>query len=547
MKRFKTFIYLVIGAVALNSCGEDFLSGEPITKKTEDSYYTNPEEAAEALIGCYDAMQRLNGLGMVLGPVMMGDNCFGSAGNTDGSAYPMLDEIDPSVSPGDNNVFGDAWDTHYTAIYRCNVLISKIEQIDWSNAEDQKPIIEAEARYLRAFLYFQMVRMFERIPLLTEPSKAIIPQAEPDEVYAVIVEDLKFAIENADATPYDEIPDDFLGHANKWAAEAMLGRVYLYYTGYYQTSDLLGLVTQAQALEYLEDVISNSGYGYLDNFGDLWPASARYEAAAAGKALDDNTYAGETNKEILFSIRYTYTGSWESAFEGPDWMDDIGMRGDNYPKYGYGTGWGISSVVPEFYDAYADGDLRKAASIMAIEEEGIDYEGYTGMQEYTGYFIKKYTIMCDEEGNYLSEVMGGTTDFQFNQFVDFIIMRYTDVLLMAAELGSANALDYFNSVHTRAGLDPVASIDKDAIFNERRFEFAFEGIRYWDLLRYDGKNNLDYAANALSISTTVLSSSAEVEKVIDGNNIKNTFGLFQIPQNQIDLSGEENLEQNPGW
>jgi hypothetical protein len=115
---------------------------------------------------------------------------------------------------------------------------------------------------------------------------------------------------------------------------------------------------------------------------------------------------------------------------------------------------------------------------------------------------------------------------------------------MAAELGSADALTYVNRVHTRGGLLPLSTVDKDVIFEERRLEFAFEGLRYWDLLRYD--HTLNYAASQVAFSGTVLTGNAAVEKIIDGANLIKTRGLFQIPNNQITLSGGV-LKQNSGW
>ena len=283
------------------------------------------------------------------------------------------------------------------------------------------------------------------------------------------------------------------------AAEALMARVVLYYTGYYGKTDLVGLVTKANALNYLQDVITNGGFGLVENYADLWPAAAQYEAILAGKKLTDATYAGETNKEIVFSIKYTYFSDYNGNTEGNHWMIMNGPRKQSIPKYGYGYGWGACTVLPSLYASWDANDKRRDASIMAIAEENCTYTGMDDEKEYTGYYTKKYTPLCDETGEHTTVALGGV-NFMIGQYQDYFSIRYADVLLMASELGNelgdANALGYFNQVHTRAGLDEVASIDKNAIFEERKFEFAFEGLRYWDLLRYE--SSLQYAADKVS-------------------------------------------------
>jgi hypothetical protein len=217
----------------------------------------------------------------------------------------------------------------------------------------------------------------------------------------------------------------------------------------------------------------------------------------------------------------------------------------SWADYGYGAGWGACPVVPEVYANWNPADTRREASVMAIQEEGIDY-GVSKIKddkEYTGYYTKKYTPTCDSAGNSIA-VNDGGVNFMIGQFQDYFSIRYADVLLMAAELGSTNALQYVNDVHTRAGLDPLSSVNKDVIYEERKNEFAFEGIRYWDLLRYD--HTLNYAADKVSYTGTVLTGNVEETKVIDGQNLIKTHGLFQIPNNQITLSNGV-LKQNPGW
>ena len=537
---------MVISSLIIVSCGEEFLQTEPLTNKNSESYYKTPAEANEALVGCYDALQLIGAVGVAMPycAVMAGDLCFAGTGYTDGEGYPMIDEHDKTVSTVDVSLFQDNWRNYYVGIYRCNLLISKIEQVDWSDDPEQKSIVEGEARFLRAYFYFDLVRMFERVPLLTEPTVDYVPQAEADNVYKVIAEDLLFAIKNCDDGNY--ILSSEAGHANKWAAEALLARVYLYYTGYYQKPDLVGKITSSQALTYLEDLISKGGYGLLDNFYNLWPAAQTYHAAINGNSIMDALYVDEANKEIVFAIKYSYYSDYSGNTEGNHWMVMNGLRMQTYPPYGYGNGWGGCSVVPEFYQSFEANDIRRESSIIAISEEGVTYDPNDD-KEYTGYYTKKYYPLCDTTGlNIAQDILGGT-NFMIGQYQDYYSIRYSDVLLMAAELGSSKAMEYYNKVHTRAGLDAVTgSVTKDMIFNERKFELAFEGQRYWDLLRYDGKDNLTYAAQNLSYNGPILAGGSPGTKIINGDIIKTTKGLWQIPQVEIDLSNGR-LEQNPGW
>jgi len=542
-------IILVSVALLFYACGEKFLDAEPITVKTDINYYSTPEEVQVALVGCYDAMQLIwsDGVALPLAADVMSDLCYAGTGTGDADNYPMLDEFDKDRAPGYINMFEKNWEYYYKALNRCNTLILKIDQIEWGNDTALKAEIEGETRFLRAYLYFDMVRMWEHIPLLEEPSvENIQPEEDPGKIYELIASDLLFAIDNCNTVPYGSIAAAEHGHANRWAAEALLARVYLYYTGYYNKTDLVGLVDRQKALNYLEDAIDNSGYGLLDNFADLWPAAATYEAARAGKAIENNTYAGETNKEVVFAIKYTYTSDYDGNQDGNHWLVMNGLRKVSEPKYGYGNGWGACTVIPEVYLNWDTADNRREASIMAVAEENVDFttEDIKDVKEYTGYFTKKYIPTCDAEENSIAQDIYGGANFMVGQFQDYFSIRYADVLLMAAELGSPDALQYLNMVHTRAGLDPLSTVDKDIIFEERRLEFAFEGLRYWDLLRYD--HTLQYAADKVSIVDMVLTNNIAVEKVIDGQNLINTRGLFQIPNNQITLT-DGVLKQNPGW
>lgn len=531
MKKLNIYI-LSIGMLALGSCTKDYLDTEPMTELTSDNFYKNPGDAYDALVGCYDGLQIAVGASEITFPLaseVLSDDCFGGTGNSDDFKYQMLDEFDVSRSPSNIDVFNDAWVKYYQAIFRCNSLLQKMDEIDWSGDEQLRATYESEARFIRAYLYFDLVRLFGPVPLLTEPSEDIIPRFEVQEVYKVIAEDLSFAATEMDEVAYSELPS---GRVTKWAAKSLLARVYLYYTGYYGAADLVGVVNQSTALSHLEDVIAQSGHGLVDDFSTLWPAAS----------VDD--FAGEDNQEIVFSVKFTYTSDYDGNTDGNHWMVMFGMREFDYLPYG--RGWGIT-VNSELYDLYTDGDSRREATVIAVDEEEIPFDKQEGQREYTGYYNKKYAPMTaiDEDGelNSIAIQLGGA-DFQIGQFQDYYAIRYSDVLLMAAELGSSSAQQYFNQVRQRAlGNDFVAlTANKSNIFNERHMEFAMEGIRYWDVLR----QGVATAAATLATSTTLPNGGVPTAKVISASNIQATQGLQQIPNTQITLSNNV-VTQNNGW
>lgn len=528
----KINLYIITTCLLLSSaCSDSWLDSEPIDTITEENFYKTPSDAYNALVGCYDGLQKVwaDGVSFPVASEVLSDNCFGGTGNSDGFGYQLLDEFDKDRSPADANVFNANWEAYYRALYRCNMLINKMDQIEWDGNESLRNTYESEARFLRAYLYFDMVRLWGNIPLLTEPTTENVPQASPDDVYKVIAEDLKFAADNMESVSYGAQAPATYGRVTKWAAEALLARVYLFYTGYYGKGDLVGVVSKAEALTYVEDVIANGGFGLVHDFAHLWPAAS----------VDD--YVGEDNKETVFAIKYTYTSDYNGNVDGNHWMVMLGIREQAIPPYG--NGWGGATVNPKLWKAYDDQDTRKVASIISIADEGLDFQKKGSQREYTGFYIKKYSPMSDADGNSIPENLGAV-NFMIGQFQDYVSIRYADVLLMAAELGSANAQTYFDEVRKRAYKANFTSIpvNPENILKERQLELALEGHRYWDLLR----QGVDKAASAIAETTTVENGGAVENKTIVANKIKETNGLQQIPYTQITLS-DNVLKQNTGW
>lgn len=529
MKNLKLYIPIMV-LLSLAACKKDFLDVEDVKTASEQNFYKTPSDAWKALVGAYDGLQRVwaEGIALPVAAEVMSDNAFGGTGNSDGLGYQMMDEFDKLRSPADVSMFERNWAAYYKAVYRANMLLLKLDQIDWTGSENLRKVYESETRFLRAYCYFDMVRLWGNIPLITQPTTENVPQASPDSVYKLIADDLKFAAANLPATSYTNQDAATRGRVTKWAAEALIGRVYLYYTGYYNKSDLVGTVTKAQALAYLEDVISNGGFGLVEKFANLWPA-----ASVAN-------YAGEENKETIFAIKYTYTSNYDGNVDGNHWMVMYGIRGKNYAPYG--LGWGGGTVNAKLWNAYNANDTRRNATIVSIADESIDLQNKNDQREYTGYYQKKYTPMSSGDTS-LAVKMGGV-NFMIGQFQDYVAIRYADVLLMAAELGSPNAQSYFDDVRERAfgaNFSPI-TVTQAAIMEERRFEFAGEGLRYYDLLR----QGIGTAASTIEESVVLQNGGTNVTKKILASKINETKGLVQIPNSQITLSNNV-LKQNAGW
>lgn len=524
-KMKNTYLYIFfLGLLSLGSCS---LETEPLTP-IDTSFYKTKNDAYVALVGCYDGLQVATGgagLGVPVVSEVMSDDCFGGTGNSDGYNYAAIDEFDISRSPGDVDLLNNNWVAYYKAIYRCNMLLSKMDQIEWDGDTALRNTYESETKFIRAYLYFEMARLWGSVPLLTAPSSENVPQATPEEIYKLIAEDLVFASTNLPTEAYNVKPN---GRVTKWAAKSLLGRVYLYYTGYYAKNDLAGVVTKTQALAHLEDVIASSGHGLVDDFAALWPAASVEK------------YAGEANREFVFSIKYTYTSDYNGNTDGNQWMVMFGMR--EFSSYPYGRGWGVT-VNAKLWNAFSATDTRRAASIIGIDEEKIKFDKKNSQREYTGYYNKKYSPMVDKNGVDLPITLGSQF-WDISQFQDYVVLRYSDVLLMAAELGSGNAQAYFDAVRKRAYKDNFVSSPAtiDNIMNERRLEFALEGIRYYDLLR----QGIGKASSSIAESTTLLSGGVAGTKTITAAKIQETKGLTQIPNTQITLSGGV-LKQNAGW
>lgn len=516
----KTFINkILVAALAITAVGcDDFLDKQPLDQRVESNFYKTEKDAMEALVAIYDVLQWHTVQGYhptdMLMDVASDDAYAGGGSSTDA---PNIVEIDRTTTRTNNGEVQGLWRKYYIGIFRANIFLEKIEGIEASEAFKTRTI--AEAKFLRAYFYLDLVRLFENVPLVlaTLNPTDVVPQAPVADVYNQLAKDLAEAIP---ALPAERLKD---GRISKWAAEALLVRAYLFYSGVYGSDLQAGdqTIDRVKALELSEDIITNSGHSLLTNFADNF------------------TKANEFSEESVFEISYSDLRIWYDwgFIQGGEGNIGVQMRGPRVDDPGnelYERGWSFCPATQSLVDAFEVTDPRKDATLLNVA----DLTGtYTTGYQHTGYFNKKYTTTKEYKGEGQPEHNWGN---------NYRAIRYADVLLMAAELHALGgnigaAQPYLDEVRDRVDLTPVtASLDN--IYQERRVELALEGHRFWDLLR-----------RGIAVAENTISFSGALPPTYEGDAVDFaiTFnitrkGFLPIPQNEIDVVNGA-LDQNDGY
>jgi hypothetical protein len=525
----------------------------------------------EALVGVYCILPSISAWNNIhLVSEIMSDDRFGGGGGNDVS-NPAYDHFE---SDGTSNMMDDAWTKYYQGIFRANMIIKNIDNVEWES-EDARGEILGQACFLRAYMYFDMAKIWGNVPLVTDPAaEANVPKATTDELFAQIATDLKTAIEVMPSVSFNAIPVSDLGRVNKWAAQGIMARAFLYYTGISGNPSMPLVVvegesgatevTQSEVVAWLDDCIGNSGYGLVGDFRNLWPyALVTAENSPVQQypfAVDNNlSWIGEdgANNESMFMLKFGTTASWGTSIYYSNQINlFFGSRGQDYDAmFPFGQGWGMGPVSPDLWANWPDDDLRKRGSICNSQDpnevaaEGIgtyDMNGDKNTYE-TGIWSKKYIPInvetADGRHNYSVDLYGCTANYQLDNTQDIVLLRFADVLLMHSEL--TQTVTGINLVRARAQLDPLAAYDEEALRAERRYELAFEGIRYYDLQRYGH----DYAKAALLRQEGLPIYNSGVPGLTEYDGFARydvTHGYFQIPKSEIELS-EGVLVQNDGF
>ena len=471
----------------------------------------------KALVAIYDALGYQSSPGISWSPFLtmsdiLSDDAY--AGGADANDGQDENELNTFQIPTTNKIVHSLWAKNYVGIYRANLLLEKMDEMDVSESFKSRAI--AESKFLRAYFYLELVRFFENIPLLTQtikgPSEYSQTQNTPKEVYDRIASDLTEAIPHLP----EFLPQNEMGRITKWAAEALLARTFLFYNGVYGADLQAGAetVNRAKALEYLEDLIANSDHILLDDYNEIFRKSSEFSS------------------ESIFEISHGDSPAWWDwgYVRGGEGNLAAQMQGprvtgsDNWDR-----GWSFGTVSQKLVDDMID-DPRFTATIVSENDlDGTLVKGY----QHTGYYSRKYTSDAEH--------WGSDGQFEHNRTCNYRVIRYADVLLMAAELGSPQAQTYLDMVRQRAGLASIPPTIEN-IMKERRLELALEGVRYFDVLR-----------QGLAVAEAELTVQNYIGPFYDGDpqiydHIFNTAtkGFLPIPQAEIDLSNGVFI-QNEGY
>ena len=573
----KRIVYFIVAAVMLMGC-EDFLEQKPLTQKTSANYPQTAEDAKQMMAGIYTTMnnaQRFVDKSYFFVNEVASDEKLGGGGVNDLNAQAvenfMYDEPE---------MLDHAWEQKYEGIYRANYAIENLETLsDEVVSPEQKDQYKGEALFLRAWFYFQLASLFEEVPLTTSSKAENLPAATPEELYGQMASDLKEAIEIMPQVPYNQIEE---GRATRWAAQALMARIYLFYTGFYNKDALPladgGSVPKSDVIDWLSDCINNSGHQLVDDFYELWPYTNSATLADTAsmefsyikeymkETGKDLTYAcdqGARSPETMFAIKFSHFSDWgvQRGYSN-QYQLYFALRGlqpleNTYP---YAGGWGQGNSIPETvveqWQQDEPNDPRLWASVIDIEKELIPQGYERGKWDFvmeSDYWGRKYngvTARGDDGSlkNDYSVVQAGNNDNnQLSHNDDLIYIRYADVLLMMSEL--TQDVSYMNQVRERAGLDPLGSYSVEALREERRHELAFEGLRWNDMRRWGDA----YAKNALESQVGVpvynfgeATTHQPLSPKGYSQRYDETRGFFPIPQSQIDISNGQ-LEQIDGY
>ena len=558
----KNIFYQLFIAIAFlaTGCVEDFLDTKNLYQKSDESYYKTPADIEEALAGAYAAipLDAGNNNPFIVAE-LMSDDCFGGGGSND-DGFHATDGYTLTTE----NYYNELFERNYQGILRVNLIIKRFDNAEFDD-EDARNQALGEAHFLRAYFFFRASQFFGPVPLKLETAPANIPRATPEEMYGQIALDLKTAIELMPAKPFQSIEVTRLGHANKWVAEGIMARVFLFYTGTYGKTELPlaggGSITKNQVIAWLDDCVQNSGHDLLPDFRDNWAYSSvqRYGYTATNGL----SWAGEQggNYETVWAIKYGPYGGWDppSGQELSYTNQHVlysGLRQQFYIPFG--QGWGGGPVNPQLWDSFEPGDIRREGSILNVNIMGNPDEnniperyiwGSDNQMHETGLWQKKYLPIYDSVQNTSTGKWSlrsiycldypSLSDMQLWNLQDDVLLRFSDVLLMGAELGSANAQAYFDRVRTRAGLaSKTASLENIKL--ERRHELAFEGLRHFDLIRWGD------IASAHAVVVNIPVKNTGVDAIYNDTYRSETGGFLPLPQTEITLS-EGVLTQTPGW
>lgn len=493
-------VLLVTLSIAI-ACSEDFLNVKVQGGVTLD---TDPALAQKLVTGVYNSLLQgdcfgngdVHGWGLISVTCTISDDA--DKGSTAGDQAVPIGDLDNFTTTSTNKFCETMWSGHFNGIGAANQALAALVKSS-SIPPAQLKQYQAEVKFIRGYLYFNMVRMFGDVPLVLRVPKdledaasdlSLITRAASSLVYDSIARDLQFAIDNLPLKAQSQA-----GHVSKGTAQTLLAKVYMYR----QQWNKVQLLTDA--------VIASGQYSLVPDYATIW------------------RQVGDNNVESIFEIE---TGKFNNSNLAIDnYIVSQGVRVGG--KGGWDDlGYGFNNPTPDLINTYEAGDKRKDATILFIDNSGthkgtILWDGKripsSDSVQNLYYNYKAYTSATKEEfANKLDK----------NRPKNVRILRYAEVLLINAEAAfhtGGDVLTNLNKVRQRAGLAPKGSATLDDIWKERRLEFAMEHDRFWDLVRQGRAGQVMRASGKTNF--------------VDGKH-----ELLPVPNSQILLSGGKLLQNN---
>ena len=588
------YIATALCTMGLASCDIDNV--ENIGEMSSSQFPKTDADAEAVLAGVYQNLNEIHAnpqMSFLYNACLASDDQLGGGGTNDKlmQAEDLLMNYNADMT---NQFYAD----RFKGISRANTLLEVLETSE-GMSEDVKNQAIGEAKFLRAYYYYELASMYGNVPLVRNAAEADNKQGDVKVLWGQILQDLRDAASSMPAE--NSLNSSRTGHVDKYTAEAMLGRAWLFYTGMYcngtTIADMVSTnyapltsvelpdgttLTKQDVIGYIDDCVNNSGYSLVEDFRNLW-------AYTNAKTINDYPYAAGQglkwvendnglNPESMFAIKFNKQASWNTTIGYSNgYALHFGVRGGQDIKntFPFGQGWGAGPVAPNLvkdWKVAEPNDIRLKATVCDVNDtqEMPNYGrgGWADFVQETDYYSKKWSpIACKNDGTIpgsdgnpapeyafcFETCMYGMTggqqggygnNFQLDNIHDQVLIRFADVLLMQSEL--KEDVTGINKVRARAGLDPIAAYSLKALQDERRWEFACEGIRWNDIRRWH-------------IATVALDKQEGQDIYYCGSPAKNeaanhnggystrykaTAGFQKMPDTQVALG---TVVQNEGW
>lgn len=443
--------FLILLLTAVMGCSDSFVDIPPEYSIDSENYFNVPDDYDQAVTAAYDMLQTTY-LNNMLGEIASDNTLCGGESSTD---VPGFQQIDDMIHTPVNDNLQDLWNWMFAGVQRAAYVIEFKDKVDFQG----KDALVAEAYFLRAYYNFELVKWFGPIPIKASGrfdvgDEQSLPRSPKNEVYALIENDLLTAIESL---PLNAAQD---GRATRGAAQALLGKAYVYQDKFEDASQVL------------EEVINSGQYQLVSDYNSIFE------------------HVGENGPGSVFEVQYTDAeGASFDCFQCSEGNIAVGFNGiRQYNGPLFDSGFSFNVPTQELVDAFENGDLRKDVAILDIESWANRFGATYGTgYEHTGYFNRKY-IARKGDLNIGDQNLTNPNNYR--------AIRYADVLLLAAEANARKsspdenkARNYLNLVRQRAfgttsrAVNSSGTALQDAIFHERRVELAGEGHRFFDLVR----------------------------------------------------------------